>query len=99
KDSQASFQVSRDLYLKRADEHEDYKGYEAGIIVFNPQTKQIEEREGAFYMPRQGERLLGAYAIVYRQGMVPFKAKVSLDEYNQNRSLWNSKPATMIVKV
>lgn len=107
----ASIVVGKYAFTKKADQHPDYRGYQAGIIVLNTDSK-IEEREGTFYLPRgrnakEGdvfETLLGGWARVMRDNRADIVTKVALHEcirYKKdgqpNRS-WAEQPATMICK-
>lgn len=91
----ASIVVGKEAYTKRAMAQEDFKGFEAGIIV--QRGDEIIELEGSFKAPK--DILLGGWAKVFRGGAKEVTAKVSMAEYSTDRSLWKSKPATMIRKV
>ena len=93
----ASMVVSKDAFLKKAEEQTDYEGFEAGIIIKDQDDHIDRLRQGSFIM--KGETLLGGWAKVYRKGLRPFYAEVSREEYDQKRNLWATKPATMIRKV
>jgi len=107
----ASIVVGKYAFTKKADQHPDFRGYQAGIIVLTTEGK-IEEREGTFYLPRgrnakEGdvfETLLGGWARVKRVNREDMVAKVALHEsikYKKdgqpNRS-WAEQPATMVCK-
>ncbi|MFH0904661.1 MAG: phage recombination protein Bet [Methanobacteriota archaeon] len=107
----ASIVVGKYAFTKKADQHPDYRGYQAGIIVLNADGK-IEEREGTFYLPKgrnaKGgdvfETLLGGWARIKRENREDIVVKVALHEcvrYKKdgqpNRS-WAEQPATMIQK-
>jgi len=107
----ASIVVGKYAFTKKADQHPDYRGYQAGIIVLTTDGK-IEEREGTFYLPRgrnakEGdvfETLLGGWARIKRENREDIVVKVALQEcirYKKdgqpNRS-WAEQPATMIQK-
>jgi phage recombination protein Bet len=97
KSSPATLIVGKGAFEKRAAANPKYKGFEAGILV-QLQDGKIDKRTGTFYLP--GERLVGGWCIVYVDGyQEPVKAMVSLQEYSTGKSLWASKPATMIRKV
>jgi len=91
-----SLQISKEGFLKNADKHPDYLGFEAGLILEDSKTKELIRRTGT--LQRANEILLGAYAKVFRRNMQPFYQEVSLHEYDANKQLWNSKKATMIRK-
>lgn len=94
---QASVIVSKDYFLRTASQQETFDGFKAGVVVL---TKSgLEYREGTLYGQTQ-EQLVGGWAEVYdKRFRVPIKATVSLGEYSTGKSLWASKPATMIRKV
>jgi len=107
----ASIVVGKYAFTKKADQHPDYRGYQAGIIVLTTDGK-IEEREGTFYLPKgknakEGdvfEMLLGGWVRVLRANRQDIVVKVALQEcirYKKdgqpNRS-WAEQPATMVYK-
>ncbi|NFG27682.1 phage recombination protein Bet [Clostridium botulinum] len=99
-DQAAQMVVGKDAFTKRAEMNENYKGAEAGIIVVNLKG-DLEERKGTFYIKSKNrEELVGGWAKVhFKDGKEEVYHTVSIDEYNTNKSLWASKPATMIRKV
>lgn len=89
--------VSKEVFMKRANQNPNYKGFEAGIVVID-ETGTMVERKGSLKLPT--DKLIGGWARVYRQDFeVPVEVFVSMEEYNKNQSTWNSMPATMIRKV
>lgn len=96
----AAMVTGKDAYMKRANEHPQFDGLEAGVKVFVPEAGQIEYREGAAYYPDLGEQLIGGWAKVYRKDRSrPSYEEVSLKEYDKGQSKWKEAPATMIRKV
>ena len=92
----AQMVVGKDKFTKTAEEHPQFDGYRAGIIV--SVRDGVVEREGTFY--QKGEELLGGWAEIYRKDRkMPFKQTVPLSEYNLKRANWLSMPGTMIRKV
>lgn len=92
----ASIVVGKEAYMKRAQRQPDFERLEAGLII--ERDNEIIEVEGSFKLPK--DKLLGGWAKVYRKGIEkPMVAKVSIQEYSQSQSTWNTKPATMIRKV
>ena len=90
--------VSKEYFVREATADPAFDGMRAGIVVVNAQG-EMAHREGCIY-GKKTERLVGGWAEVHVKGRsVPSRSEVSLDEYDQHRSLWNSKPATMIRKV
>ena len=92
----AQMVVGKDKFTKTAEEHPQFDGYRAGIIV--SVGDELVEREGTFY--RKGEELVGGWAEIYRKDRkMPFKQTIPLSEYNLKRANWLSMPGTMIRKV
>ena len=95
-DTHATIVLGKNCYLQMAERHPAFDGFEAGIVVYS--EGQIVDREGSILY--DGETLLGGWAKVYRKDRTrPGYDEVKLDEYNTGKSLWASKPATMIRKV
>lgn len=95
-DTPATIVLGKNCYLQMAERHPAFDGFEAGIVVYS--EGQIVDREGSILY--DGETLLGGWAKVYRKDRTrPGYDEVKLDEYNTGKSLWASKPATMIRKV
>lgn len=98
-DQAAQMVVGKDAFTKRAESNPNYKGAKSGVIVVNL-SKQIENREGTFVYAEGGEKLVGGWARVhFKDDKEEVFNTVSLSEYNTGKSLWASKPATMIRKV
>ncbi|WP_294377752.1 phage recombination protein Bet [uncultured Clostridium sp.] len=100
----ASIVVGKDAFTRRAEASPNYKGVKSGVIVVNL-NKQIENREGTFYLKGR-EELVGGWARVsFKDGKDDVFNTVSLDEYigrkkdGSIQSMWANKPATMIRKV
>lgn len=98
KDDPAQMVVGKDAYLRRADDHPDYRHKKDGIVVIR--NGEILQKEGCCVYP--GEELIGGWCRVYFQrngeNFDTYK-EVSLSEYNKGMANWKSKPATMINKV
>lgn len=89
--------VGKDAFTRRAAQIPECKGWSAGVAVMTAKGEYIE-REGAIVI--NGEKLVGGWCEVLRKGWEkPFKATVSLGEYNTGKSMWAKMPATMIRKV
>ena len=96
---EASVIVSKDYFVRTATQQPGFDGLKAGVVVWDKRTGQMKYREGTIY-GKASEDLVGGWAEVYDKGRShPSRAEVSLEEYDQHRSLWLSKPATMIRKV
>lgn len=93
--------VSKDTFLKKANDNPNYLGFDAGIIVKNTKG-EIELRDGTFYLKE--EELLGGWAEVHRRDRRPVSAKVNFEDYRPKyrgweNGTWGNIPATMIRKV
>ena len=100
KNAAAAMVTGKDAYMRRANEHPEFDGLEAGITVLVTETGSIEQREGAAFYPDLGEQLIGGWAKVYRRDRSrPSYEEVSLKEYDKGQSKWKESPATMIRKV
>ena len=100
--SPATMVVGKDAFMKRAELHPEYDGFEAGIIVEYKDSSGFvivdENRVGTFL--REEETLLGGWAKVYRKDHTrPVEITVSMKEFNTGKSSWKKIPATMIRKV
>ena len=94
----ASVVVSKDYFVRTATQQPGYDGLRAGVVVVN-RKGDMEYREGCI-VGGQTERLVGGWAEVFDKSRShPSRAEVSLSEYDTGRSLWKTKPATMIRKV
>lgn len=94
----ASVIVSKDYFVRTATQQPGFDGIRAGVVVVG-RDGALQYREGSI-VGRSTERLVGGWAEVYdRSRSHPSRAEVSLEEYDQHRSLWKTKPATMIRKV
>lgn len=84
--------------MKMAERHPQYDGFEAGVIVLVPEVGEIIHREGCIVY--EDEQLVGGWAKAYRKDRSrPFYEEVKLSEYDTKKSMWVTKPATMIRKV
>ncbi|MCK5012771.1 MAG: phage recombination protein Bet [Candidatus Omnitrophica bacterium] len=99
----ATMVVGKDAFTRKAEEHKQFDGFEAGIIVRVAEDTPVEERLGSFM--EKGETLLGGWAKVYRKDhKYPSVCTVSFLEYykpgrNGKKNNWDNIPATMIRKV
>lgn len=92
----AQIVTGKEAFMKRAENHPEYEGLQAGVIVLRD-GKQVEV-EGTFYLPT--DKLVGGWAKVYRKDKkFPFSQMVSLAEYDKKQSQWKDRPSTMIRKV
>lgn len=96
---EASVIVSKDYFVRTATQQPGFDGIRAGVVVWDKRAGDMRYREGTIYSKAQ-EQLVGGWAEVYDKARShPSRAEVSLEEYDQHRSLWKTKPATMIRKV
>ena len=97
-DTASTIVLGKTCYMKMAEAHPQYDGFEAGIIVIDETAGELIHREGSIVY--QGETLVGGWAKTYRKDRSrPFYEEVNFSEYDTKKSLWTTKPATMIRKV
>lgn len=98
RDSASTIVLGKTCYMKMAEAHPQYDGFEAGVIVMDEAAGELIHREGSIvYL---GETLVGGWAKTYRKDRSrPFYEEVNFSEYDTKKSLWVTKPATMIRKV
>ncbi len=96
KKDKATWFPSKDYYMKKADQQKDLRKIEAGVIV-QDKPGNIKYEVGTVVL--EGEKLIGGWSEVVRQGREPYKHRVPLKDYDTKRFLWNKMPATMIRKV
>lgn len=97
-DTASTIVLGKTCYMKMAEAHPQYDGFEAGLILQDDVAGEIYHREGSIIYT--GETLLGGWAKTYRKDRSrPFYEEVSFSEYDTKKSLWVTKPATMIRKV
>lgn len=106
-DYPATFIVSKEAFLKRAEANAAFDGLESGLMV--ERDGKVKKTEGAFYLPN--DQIRGAWASVYRKDRrMPFTVSIAFDEYKKTKwnkekkiyeltSFWAEKPGTMIRKV
>lgn len=97
-DTASTIVLGKTCYMKMAEAHPQYDGFEAGVIVFVSEVGELIHREGSIIY--KGEELVGGWAKTYRKDRSrPFYEEVNFSEYDTKKSLWVTKPATMIRKV
>lgn len=96
----ANIFIGRDGYRKVAQENPDYD-YHHSDAVYSNDSFSIKNCEVSHeYSGADRGNLIGAYCIVKRKNSSkPFFNYVEIKEYSTGKSLWGSKPATMIKKV
>lgn len=97
--NELSIVPTKDFFQRRAESHPNYAGKSYGIIIMSADGRPVK-RPGTCVYAALGEVLIGGWCEVRVKGReVPEYAEVSLSEYSTGKSLWQSKPATMIAKV
>lgn len=99
----ATMVVGKEAFMKRAEDHPQFDGMRAGIIV-RTSSGDYEYRDGGMY--DADDQIVGGWAEVWRKDRShSIRAEVSMEEYagrKKDGSLngqWSKKPATMIRKV
>lgn len=97
-DTASTIVLGKTCYMKMAEAHPQYDGFEAGVIVMDEAAGELIHREGSIVY--RGETLVGGWAKTYRKDRSrSFYEEVNFSEYDTKKSLWVTKPATMIRKV
>lgn len=87
--------VSKEAFMKRAENHPKYEGFEAGIIV--ERKGELVEVEGAVKLTE--DKLIGGWAKIYRSDRKkPITTRISLDEFSKGQATWKAMPLNMIRK-
>ena len=87
--------VSKEAFMKRAEQNPHFKGMQAGCIVVR--NNEVIETKGAFVLPK--DDLVGGWATVKRDDRdVPITVQISFNEFSKGQSTWKSMPANMIRK-
>ena len=93
---QAQIVVSKEAFMKRAESHENFGGFDAGIIY--EVDGDMKEVSGA--IKPKNSTLLGGWCKVYRKDREhPIEVKVSFDEFSKGQATWKDMPMNMIRKV
>lgn len=99
----ATIVVGKNAFMKRAEAHPMYKGFQAGLIVEDTEG-QIDYKEGSFVS--KNLNVLGGWCKVYRDDRTnPFLVEVDINEYigkkknGEANQQWSTKQKTMIRKV
>lgn len=87
--------VSKEAFMKRAEQNPHFKGMQAGCIVVR--NNEVVETKGAFVLPK--DDLVGGWATVKRDDRdLPITVQISFSEFSKGQSTWKSMPANMIRK-
>lgn len=99
----ATIVVGKNAFMKRAESHSMYRGFQAGLIVENTEG-EVEYKEGSFIS--KNLTVLGAWCKVYREDRTnPFLIEIDIEEYvgkkkdGTKNQQWATKEKTMIRKV
>lgn len=87
--------VSKEAFMKRAENHPKYEGFAAGIIV--ERDNELVEVEGAVKLTK--DKLIGGWAKIYRSDRKhPITTRISLEEFSKGQATWKQMPLNMIRK-
>ena len=93
----AQIMAGKNYYTRVAVSIETFDGMTAGIVCMTG-SGELAYRVGSLSLP--GDTCIGGWAEVRdKRWSVPARCEVAMSEYNGGRSLWRSKPLTMIRKV
>ncbi len=98
--SPAQVFIGRDGYRKAAQAHSEYDYHQCDAVYENDIFEVQDGIVKHSYKLTQRGALIGAYCIAKRhKSSRPMYVFVELKEYTTGKSVWGSKPATMIKKV
>lgn len=93
----AQIVVSKDAFMKRAEQNLNYDGFESGII-YEDEKGELKTKKGVI-LPRKAT-LIGGWCEVYRKDRSrPVYREVELSAYNTHKNWWQKAPGQMIEKV
>lgn len=93
--SPAQIITSKEAFMKRAENHPKYEGFEAGIIV--ERDGELVEIEGAVML--SADILIGGWAKIHRSDRKsPITSRISLKEFGKGQATWKDMPMNMIRK-
>ena len=93
----AQIVVSKDAFMKRAEQNPNYDGFESGVI-YEDEKGELKTKKGVI-LPRKGT-LIGGWCAVYRKDRSrPIYREVELSAYNTHKNWWQKAPGQMIEKV
>lgn len=93
----AQIVVSKDAFMKRAEQNQNYDGFESGVIYEN-EKGELKTKKGVI-LPRKAN-LIGGWCEVYRKDRSrPVYREVELSAYNTHKNWWQKAPGQMIEKV
>lgn len=87
--------VSKDAFMKRAENNKHYRGFKAGVVV--ARDEDIKYLPGAIKLPK--DVLIGGWAEVKRDDRdEPVRTEISMNEFSKSQATWKSMPMNMIRK-
>ena len=93
----AQIVVSKDAFMKRAEQNPNYDGFESGVI-YEDEKGELKTKKGVI-LPRKAT-LIGGWCEVYRKDRSrPVYREVELSAYNTHKNWWQKAPSQMIEKV
>lgn len=93
----AQIVVSKDAFMKRAEQNQNYDGFESGVI-YEDEKGELKTKKGVI-LPRK-TTLIGGWCEVYRKDRSrPVYREVELSAYNTHKNWWQKAPGQMIEKV
>lgn len=93
----AQIVVSKDAFMKRAEQNQNYDGFESGVI-YEDEKGELKTKKGVI-LPRKST-LIGGWCEVYRNDRSrPVYREVELSAYNTHKNWWQKAPGQMIEKV
>lgn len=93
----AQIVVSKDAFMKRAEQNQNYDGFESGVI-YEDEKGELKTKRGVI-LPRK-TTLIGGWCEVYRKDRSrPVYREVGLSAYNTHKNWWQKAPGQMIEKV
>lgn len=93
----AQIVVSKDAFMKRAEQNPNYDGFESGV-VYEDESGELKNKKGII-LPK-GAKLIGGWCEVYRKDRTrPIYREVELSAYNTCKNWWQKSPGQMIEKV
>ncbi|MEZ7549416.1 phage recombination protein Bet [Streptococcus sp. 27098_8_82] len=93
----AQIVVSKDAFMKRAEQNPNYDGLESGII-YEDASGELKNKKGVI-LPKNST-LIGGWCEVYRKDRTrPVYREVELSAYNTGKNWWQKAPGQMIEKV
>ena len=92
--------TGRDGYLKIANNRKEYEGIVSDVVYEGDSFQRTVDGVSHTYSASKRGGILGAYALVYRQGIrFPAYVFAPFRDYNKGNNIWKQYPHAMILKV